>query len=178
MSDPGGLDVGYEVHILGRFSIIKQGRPLALGMATERLVALLASRGKELPRHLIAGLLWPDCAEARARANLRSTLHRLSPPLAELVVSAPTRLRLSRSVVVDLETAAAAGERILAGTPTGEDLSTRMRKLLALDLLPDWYDDEWVIADREAFRQVRLHALEILCGTLASCGRHTPGSRR
>lgn len=30
------------------------------------------------------------------------------------------------------------------------------------DLLPDWYED-WVVAERERYRQLRLHALESLC---------------
>jgi DNA-binding SARP family transcriptional activator len=38
------------------------------------------------------------------------------------------------------------------------------------ELLPDW-DDEWLIADRERIRQLRLHALEQLSDRLASDGR-------
>jgi DNA-binding SARP family transcriptional activator len=30
------------------------------------------------------------------------------------------------------------------------------------DLLPDWYE-EWVVVERERYRQLRLHALENLC---------------
>jgi DNA-binding SARP family transcriptional activator len=37
------------------------------------------------------------------------------------------------------------------------------------ELLPDWYD-EWVVVERERYRQVRLHALEALCVELASTG--------
>src|SRR5262249_34948935 len=33
--------------------------------------------------------------------------------------------------------------------------------------LPDWYDD-WVVIERERFRQLRLHALEALCETLTA----------
>jgi DNA-binding SARP family transcriptional activator len=38
--------------------------------------------------------------------------------------------------------------------------------------LPYWYEDDWVIDEREAFRQVRLHALEILCLKLAMQKRY------
>jgi DNA-binding SARP family transcriptional activator len=39
------------------------------------------------------------------------------------------------------------------------------------ELLPDWYDD-WVVIERERFRQARLHALEALCYGLARRGRY------
>lgn len=39
------------------------------------------------------------------------------------------------------------------------------------ELLPDWYDD-WLVIERERFRQARLHALEALCGALSSKRRY------
>jgi DNA-binding SARP family transcriptional activator len=35
------------------------------------------------------------------------------------------------------------------------------------DLLPDWYE-EWVVVERERYRQLRLHALEALCVELVA----------
>ena len=35
--------------------------------------------------------------------------------------------------------------------------------------MPDWYDD-WLLIERERFRQLRLHALEALCSYLADRG--------
>jgi DNA-binding SARP family transcriptional activator len=35
------------------------------------------------------------------------------------------------------------------------------------DLLPGWYED-WVVMERERLRQIRLHALEVLCRHLTS----------
>jgi DNA-binding SARP family transcriptional activator len=40
-----------------------------------------------------------------------------------------------------------------------------------VDLLPDWYDD-WVILERERYRQLRLHALEALSRLLADRDRY------
>jgi DNA-binding SARP family transcriptional activator len=37
------------------------------------------------------------------------------------------------------------------------------------DVLPDW-NDEWVLVERERFRQARLHALEALCDRFADAG--------
>jgi DNA-binding SARP family transcriptional activator len=39
------------------------------------------------------------------------------------------------------------------------------------DLLADWYD-EWVLVERERFRQLRLHALERACQLLLEDGRY------
>ena len=44
---------------------------------------------------------------------------------------------------------------------------------LAAELLPDWYD-EWVLIERERYRQVGLHALESLC---RAADRETPFGR-
>jgi DNA-binding SARP family transcriptional activator len=41
---------------------------------------------------------------------------------------------------------------------------------LSGELLPDWYED-WVLIEREHFRQLRLHALERLCVELTAAGR-------
>jgi DNA-binding SARP family transcriptional activator len=42
---------------------------------------------------------------------------------------------------------------------------------LAGELLPDWYDD-WVLIERERFRQLRLHALDAFCESLTADGRY------
>ena len=39
------------------------------------------------------------------------------------------------------------------------------------DLLPDW-SDEWLVMERESYRQLRLHALERLSETLREMGQH------
>ena len=41
------------------------------------------------------------------------------------------------------------------------------------DLLPDWNED-WVLIERERFRQARLHALEALCDRFSEAGRMMP----
>jgi DNA-binding SARP family transcriptional activator len=38
------------------------------------------------------------------------------------------------------------------------------------EILPDWYDD-WLVIERERFRQLRVHALERLCDRLTAAGR-------
>ena len=42
------------------------------------------------------------------------------------------------------------------------DLTIENEEWLRGDLLPDWYDD-WLLVEKERYRQLRLHALEALC---------------
>src|SRR6266498_4174741 len=87
----------------------------------------------------------------------------------ELVEARGNQLQLGADVSVDLHEAQVLARRLLDGTP-GE---TRLRLALATlarDLLPDWYED-WVLIEREQFRQLRLRALDALCERLTDGGR-------
>jgi DNA-binding SARP family transcriptional activator len=50
------------------------------------------------------------------------------------------------------------------------DLTPESVAILSSELLPDWYDD-WVIAEAEEWRQVRMNALEALASALTERGR-------
>jgi DNA-binding SARP family transcriptional activator len=50
-------------------------------------------------------------------------------------------------------------------------LRTRAITLLSADILPAWWE-EWVVEERERYRQRRLHALEHLGARLRNAGRH------
>lgn len=73
---------------------------------TAALLALLALEGAA-SRSRLAGLLWPETAERRARSNLRQMLHRLGPFRAAIGTGDP--LRLADEVTVDAHDAAADG---------------------------------------------------------------------
>ena len=51
------------------------------------------------------------------------------------------------------------------------DLEPTGVEVFAGDLLPEW-DDDWVVIERERLRQLRLHALEVLCRLLSRRQRH------
>ena len=70
---------------------------------------------------------------------------------------------------MDLHDGVACAHRWLAEQETIGDRSAASVALEG-ELLPDWYDD-WVTDERERFRQLRLHALEVMAERLA-------GSRR
>ena len=159
---------GARLSLLGSFELVCARSRVHLPMSCQRLVALLALHDRPLLRLYVASVLWLDSPEDRAYANLRSALWRLHRCAAVLVDAVGQELRLSPRVAVDLREAEAAAHRILE---VGELDEARFEAAqLNDDLLPDWYDD-WVLLERERFRQVRLHALDTLCERLTTGGR-------
>jgi DNA-binding SARP family transcriptional activator len=148
------------------------GRPVALPLSSQRLLALLALHQRPIQRTYVAGTLWADYAEQRSVANLRTALARLPHIAGRLVEVVGRQLRLSMWVSVDVRETAALAERVIDGD---EDI-LRMKGLhrrLTDDLLPDWYED-WVQAEQERYRELRLHALEALCEGLTHLGAFGP----
>jgi DNA-binding SARP family transcriptional activator len=158
-----------ELRLLNAFELVSGGTPVTLPMSAQRVVAFVALHNRPLLRAYVAGSLWLDTPDERAAANLRSALwriHRLSRPLIE---AGGQQLRLGADVRVDLADAERlARDEVDGGAErSGAEPDT---ETFAGDLLPDWYDD-WVLIERERFRQLRLRALEALCERLARAGR-------
>ena len=86
-----------------------------------------------------------------------------------LVDLSDARLRLASSVDVDLDEASRQAHRLL-DVPSEVGDADVDESLLFNDLLPDWYD-EWLLVERERFRELRLRALDSHCERLASAGR-------
>lgn len=184
----------YAVRLLGGFGVAADGDPVPLTVREQRLTALLALHGVQ-PRALVAGLLWPETDEHRARQNLRAavaTLLRLAPGL---VVASHLALDLHPDVDVDVRAFVASAQEALrartagAGTAAGtgpaaarglaadpERLATLGSVLagdgpLAGHLLPGWYED-WALVEAERLQHLRLHALEALAGLLSANARY------
>jgi DNA-binding SARP family transcriptional activator len=141
---------------------------LALPLSAQRVIAFLALHERPLQRLFVAGNLWLESSEERANASLRTALWRLRRPDCRLVRATASHIALAPEVAVDVRAAAASARRAIQRESDEDDLA-ELRD--AGDLLPDWYDD-WVLIERERFRQLRLHALEAVCDTLTAAGRH------
>jgi len=88
------------VHLFGRPRIASAGGDELLLSAREAaLLAWLHLEGPS-PRARIAGLLWPDGDEAKARANLRQALVRLKRSAGELLEESGGVMRLAAGVAV------------------------------------------------------------------------------
>jgi DNA-binding SARP family transcriptional activator len=141
-------------------------------MGSERLLAFLAVSRSAIPRIYVAGVLWPDVPQRLAYASLRSAVWRLEQISRSVLDVHPTELSLSDKIRVDLYDAQALARRLLNPTvPSAEvDLGTEALASLSGELLPGWYED-WAIVEAEAWRQLRLHALEALANRFAAMRR-------
>ena len=62
--------------LLNGFELTNRGLHVDIPLSAQRLLAFLAFQERPLLRLHVAGNLWPDSPEARATANLRSSLWR------------------------------------------------------------------------------------------------------
>lgn len=156
-----------NLSLLEGFDLRCDGRPVLLPVTAQRVVAFLALHDHDLQRPYVAGSLWREATEERASANLRSALWRIHRSGLHLVQAGRNYLGLAPDVRVDVRELLSQARALLGGDP---DVTVDER-FLAMDLLPDWYD-EWLIVEREPLRQLRLHALEALTERLIAEGKY------
>ncbi len=161
--------VAATLSLLGSFSLECAGEFLTLPGTTQRLLAFLALNRTAVHRLFVAGTLWPETSERRANGNLRTTLWRLNGVSASIVLTRGDCLALNPRVEVDLYRVVALSQGLLRGESNHDDIRIGGLMLMG-ELLPGWYDD-WVVPERESFRELRLHALEQRCRDLTAMDR-------
>jgi DNA-binding SARP family transcriptional activator/DNA-binding HxlR family transcriptional regulator len=162
-----------EISLLGAFSVRVAGKVIGeLSVGSQRLLVFLALHHRAVTRIAMAGRMWPDATDERAGISLRSALSRLDTSTREAILSASAGLSLLETVAVDLREAQALARRLLqpGGTTEEADLAPAAVAVLSSELLPDWYDD-WVLAEAEDWRQLRMSALEAQAAQLIAMGR-------
>ncbi len=161
-------DAEIRLHLLGGFRLTHGDTPVVVPRGLQRIIALIGLRPGATRTHL-AGLLWPEVTEERALSSLRTALWRLrQDPYCPLTTAADT-VRLDPLVRVDVDLLIDTAGRVRDGHPP--DDAAEALAAGRHDLLPGWYDD-WVLADRERLRQLRLHMLEQVSGQHLAAGRH------
>ncbi|MFN8493475.1 MAG: BTAD domain-containing putative transcriptional regulator [Caldilineaceae bacterium] len=163
-----------QLQLLGSFQIRYNDEPVT-GVNQARLQSLLAylalHRNAPQARRHLAFLFWPDSTEAQAHANLRQLLHRLQHALPD----ADQFLRMDGKTVqwrpdapctLDVAEFEAALTRAQAALRAQDEASAQVALQTAVvhyhgDLLLGCYE-EWVLAERERWREAYLKALEQL----------------
>jgi DNA-binding SARP family transcriptional activator len=154
--------------LLGSWQLVGAQCSLEVGNNGQRLLALLALRGR-CDRSYVSGVLWPECSEQHAAGNLRATLSRLRRRnLISLLDTWERSLWLRPEVSVDAQELSDTATAVLDGA-SARPRRRVLHTLTSDDLLMGWYDD-WVLLERERLRQLRLHALEALSAQLLRSG--------
>ncbi|MGO4384234.1 AfsR/SARP family transcriptional regulator [Specibacter sp. RAF43] len=151
---------------MGSWQLKLDGRPLAVGLRQQRVIAALALLGAR-SRHALANLLWPDSSETQAAGNLRASLFHITHKLPALICLSSDCLLLEPSVEVDFHRI----RWLIADIQDTGNLAApdSAYVLHHADLLPGWYDD-WVIFEQERLQQLRLDGLEALAGYFLQVG--------
>jgi len=155
---PGDGQEAAHLTLIGEFELIIGGQQLNLPHGAERLLTYLALADRPVSRTRLAGTLWVDGSDRGAAKSLRSTLWRIRHAGAHLVLARDDRLRLYPDVTVDVADLTDLAKRLIR-QPGSEALARLPLLVECVELLPDW-SDEWVVADRERYRLLRLEALE------------------
>lgn len=145
-----------SVHLLGDFEVRNAGMAIDLHRVAQRLLGYLALRPRAVERSTLAATLWPDLGPSAGLSRVRDVLYKLRGAGPELVSAGPRRVGLSAGVMVDVVQAQQLAASILGGAPRA---TVAPVELFCSDLLPDW-QEEWLVADRQAFTMLRLRALE------------------
>jgi DNA-binding SARP family transcriptional activator len=162
-----------SVRLLDGFELLVDERGVPVPPSSQRLLAYLALQDRPVTRTALAAGLWPDVPERRASACLRSALWRLVKPPHALVETGQGRLRIGTHVQVDVASvrqyaAELAGPDQRAPSPSPSPVPVAW---LSAELLPGW-TDQWVEAERDWFRELRLRALEVLSERFRVRGDH------
>jgi DNA-binding SARP family transcriptional activator len=160
--------------MIGEFAMRYNDEPIDVTPSAQRLICFLAVQRHPVRRTFVSGTLWCESQEARASASLRSAIWRVPAPNGyHIICASGTQVWLNPAVQVDLTSAIGRATDVIDGRLDGSDLVEVARELCALDdeVLVGWYDD-WLILERERFRQVRLHALDHVGERLLAAGRY------
>lgn len=169
-----------QVKLLGRFELRTSAgvRIHLAGKPAELLAFLALSTGKTFPRERLAGILWPEISERRARANLSTILWRLRAALAghgdRWLVTTPDSVALNCvGLSVDVEEFRKSLRGLDAAHLRTLDISVAQRglQLYEGDLLEDW-DVQWCLIEREELRQTYITALRRVAEACALMGRY------
>ncbi|HSM02565.1 MAG TPA: AAA family ATPase [Acidimicrobiia bacterium] len=169
-----------EICLLGGFELSREGRildPLPLRAARSLFAYLVLNRERAHTRDLLAGTLWPDFDESRARRRLSQALWQIRTTVGDgddrYLIGTPDTIRFNPDAdfVLDVDEF----ERRLEEATKSESRSEETAALEAAvalyegDLLAGFYDD-WLLHDQDRLRSRFLAALERLTELAQSRG--------
>lgn len=164
----------YSIETFGALHVMRGATWVRLRHREQRVVALVALRGSAT-RSSVAGVLWPEATEARARTSVRSTVWSLSKVTPGLILSEGDDLSITPTARLDVTTFMEQSQLVLSGADlSAEHLAALSARLLpggpwSLPLLNRWTED-WCVIDRARVDHLRLAMLDQLCLTSLHLG--------
>jgi DNA-binding SARP family transcriptional activator len=162
-----------EMRMLGQFDVRRDGRAIEIPSrpAQSLLAYLVLNPDTPHRREKLAGLLWPDAAEANARSNLRAALWRIRKsleggPSAEPGYLLVDDIALAFDARSDYWLDAAVLARKLEEGASAADLVEAV-SVYRGELLPGFYD-EWVVLERERLQALFEHKMKRLLDRLVA----------
>lgn len=155
-----------SLQLLGHFALTTDRGPAELPCLGMRAVAFVACNGP-VTRATLIDALWPEARPERAASNLRSLLWRLRR--TPLPVESRGDLLQVADARVDLLEERELARQVIRGVERAWRVAYD-RRSFHRDVLPAW-DDAWLSAEREQFRQLRLTALDRVVDELLSDSR-------
>jgi predicted ATPase/DNA-binding SARP family transcriptional activator len=137
-----------HVKFLGQFSIQLDDHPVEIpSRPAQALFAyLILNAGTAYRREKLAGLLWPDTDDVRARNNLRHLLWRIRKVVGATYLHADD-LTIGFNADADYELDVAALEREIRSDTSTDSLIAEV-SLYSGEFLPGFYED-WIALERE-----------------------------
>ena len=160
------------------------GAPLESARARSLLAYLLLHEGVAQSRQRLAFLLWPDSTESQARTNLRHLLHTLRssvPAVAPYLDVTPQTIRWhgEQECWTDVAAFEDALGRADEAEPAGDGELAALQEAAghyAGDLVAGCYDD-WLLPERDRYRDRYTWAVRRLAGLLAARRDHAEAVR-
>jgi DNA-binding SARP family transcriptional activator len=145
------------IHLMGRFRLYRDETAVELPANESRLVAFLALHPGQQRRSFVAGRLWPEITEQRARANLRNAVWKTNVAVCDLLDCGVDTIGLAPGIEVDVETIRQIADALLHRDAVPDP--TSYAEILGQEMLLGW-DDDWALFERERVKQLCVHALE------------------
>src|SRR5215216_63545 len=170
---PTPVEESIQVFLFGPFELNIRNRPVHLPTRKmEALLAYLALHRKMQNREQIASLFWGDSPEELARRSLRTALAALRKELGQdIIISDRENLGLNPEVPIwtDVSALEAQAKQILVAN--GQAVPGMDFDLYRADLLQGFYE-EWVLEEREHYRNLFVNALSALAQSLKTRGEY------
>ena len=162
----------YELRLLGGFALLADDRPVVVAPGSQRVLSFLALQERPVARGWVASSLWPETADERAAANLRSALWRLHEAGHDIVAGTAC-LAIREQVRVDVRDLSSAARRLRM---KGDLPAIELVECTRGELLPGWWEP-WLDFDRERLRLERIHVCAAFAdGALAGGQPHLAAS--